>query len=306
VEAYVSIFNNVDRMGDRVIKGAFTKSLAEWRARKQRIPVTWMHGEGIRDVVGSVTSAVEDDIGLRVTMQLDMNTNEDARTLFDAIKSGSISQYSFGYRVLKSRAGKDGALELVDLDLLHVSPVISGANADTRTISAKQHGWRPPVLDEQHLLGRALDAQVADFETLRTRPTTRVDTTDAQVKAMLDAMPKPKPKPKSRAHVVAGSSVFATGSAAVGGYLHCAGPDCPTLVDLDARPSGYCPEHAHLEAREVVRMNASGSFDIINPRAVVSDIDVQIARAEQHVERLRNERAKTCARFGLDTGTGVA
>lgn len=41
--ALVSVFGNVDHGGDRVMPGAFTKSLARWEASGDPIPVIWNH-----------------------------------------------------------------------------------------------------------------------------------------------------------------------------------------------------------------------------------------------------------------------
>jgi hypothetical protein len=42
-EALVSVFGNIDHGGDRVIKGAFAKSLGKWEAKGDPIPVIWNH-----------------------------------------------------------------------------------------------------------------------------------------------------------------------------------------------------------------------------------------------------------------------
>jgi Caudovirus prohead serine protease len=42
-EAIVSVFGNVDLVGDRVVKGAFKSSLKRWRESDDPIPVIWSH-----------------------------------------------------------------------------------------------------------------------------------------------------------------------------------------------------------------------------------------------------------------------
>lgn len=42
-EALVAVFDNVDGQGDRVLDGAFQKSLQEWRLSGAPIPVIWQH-----------------------------------------------------------------------------------------------------------------------------------------------------------------------------------------------------------------------------------------------------------------------
>jgi hypothetical protein len=42
-EALVAVFGNVDKGGDRIMPGAFTKTLAAWRASGDPVPVIWSH-----------------------------------------------------------------------------------------------------------------------------------------------------------------------------------------------------------------------------------------------------------------------
>jgi HK97 family phage prohead protease len=45
-EATVAVFNNVDKGGDRIIPGAFAKTLAQWEASGDPIPVIFNHDWG--------------------------------------------------------------------------------------------------------------------------------------------------------------------------------------------------------------------------------------------------------------------
>jgi hypothetical protein len=45
-EALVAVFNNIDKGGDRILAGAFTKTLAAWRASGDPVPVIWSHEWG--------------------------------------------------------------------------------------------------------------------------------------------------------------------------------------------------------------------------------------------------------------------
>jgi phage head maturation protease len=80
VQALVAVFGNVDRQGDRIMPGAFTRSLEEWRQRGTKIPVLWMHSDRLNDVVGTVDKASETEEGLQVTMQLAVDDSPEART----------------------------------------------------------------------------------------------------------------------------------------------------------------------------------------------------------------------------------
>jgi HK97 family phage prohead protease len=137
-EALVSVFGNVDRGGDRMVKGAFTRSLAE----KGMPPVVWSHMWDVPPV-GTVTSAEETDEGLLVKGRLFVGPDEDhavARQVYTAMKNGALKEFSFGYETVDSREVKsDGETvrELLDVDLFEVGPTLVGMNPDTRLVGVK-------------------------------------------------------------------------------------------------------------------------------------------------------------------------
>ncbi len=100
---YAAIFDTPDRGGDIVRKGAFA------RAAKAGIPLLWQHDQSRR--IGYVESLSEDDRGLRVIAQIDVET--------EGVHTGA--GLSFGYRVRSARRGE--FRELTDLDLIEVSIV---------------------------------------------------------------------------------------------------------------------------------------------------------------------------------------
>jgi Escherichia/Staphylococcus phage prohead protease len=137
IEAYVSVFGNVDKAGDRVMRGAFTRSLQKWRESGRRIPVIWAHSWGdIDSHIGYVIDAMEDETGLRLAMKFDLTEPRAAR-IFQLIKERRISQYSFSYDILRERMAEDGATELLELDLLEAGPCLLGMNPETFTVSVK-------------------------------------------------------------------------------------------------------------------------------------------------------------------------
>jgi HK97 family phage prohead protease len=136
--AVAAVFGNVDRDGDRIIKGAFRDTIQAWQRTGRRVPLHWNHSPDPGDIVGSVepSSMVETDQGLVVAGQLDLDDNERARKAWRAAKTGSIG-LSFGYLVTKSRKGSDGANELVAVDLFEISMTPAPANPQTRILEMK-------------------------------------------------------------------------------------------------------------------------------------------------------------------------
>jgi len=137
-EAVVSVFGNVDRVGDVVVPGAFKASLE----RDPHPPIGWMHDDSIPPI-GIATEAVETPEGLRIKARLFLDDHPIARQVHAGLMSGAIKQFSFGYHVtdqaFSERDGKRVRL-LKELELFEASPVWVGANPATRLVGAKRGG----------------------------------------------------------------------------------------------------------------------------------------------------------------------
>lgn len=153
VEALVATYD-VDSSGDRIVPGAFTKSLDEWGASDDRIPFIWSHMHNDLDAyLGEVLEAKETEEGLWVKAQLDMDDPKAAKA-FRLIKGGRVRNYSFAYEVVdggpaddeeKQKAG--GETLLRELKLYEVGPCLIGMNQQTRTLVAKSLALKEAVSD---------------------------------------------------------------------------------------------------------------------------------------------------------------
>jgi HK97 family phage prohead protease len=152
VEAVASVFGNVDLVGDRVVPGAFQKSIAEWKGKNARgrfLPFTDEHDWSRLGRIGKVIDLAETEEGLKVTAQLFME-QESARDVYGQMKEGVVGEFSFAYDVVKERKAKDGANELVELAILDIASTLHGANPETRLVSIKTD---ETTADEWHVKG---------------------------------------------------------------------------------------------------------------------------------------------------------
>jgi len=160
-QAIVSVFGNVDLQGDRVVPGAFQKSLKTWRSKGDPIPVIWSHDWLNPDAhIGFVDPQDAIEIagdqkgeaggGLLVKGTMDIH-KPFAAQVFDLLKERRVKEWSFAYDIDREEKAEDGANELLELTLLEVGPCLKGANPDTYTVSAKA------VLETE--LEEAYDAQ---------------------------------------------------------------------------------------------------------------------------------------------------
>ena len=141
-QALVSVFGNVDRGGDRIMPGAFAESLERWRKSGDPVPIIWSHEWQTPDAhigVADPHDVVETDRGLLVRGKLDIDDNDIARRVYKLMSRRSLKEFSFGYSVPPGgeRRAKDGANELIELDLVEVGPTLKGMNPATELHSVK-------------------------------------------------------------------------------------------------------------------------------------------------------------------------
>lgn len=138
-EAIVSVFGNVDYQGDKVLKGAFTKSLQKWRESGDPIPVIFSHDwQDPFAHIGKADPALaeETDVGLKLVGSLDVHKPYAAQ-VFDLLKERRIREWSFSYDVIDEKMQTDRSNELRVVDLIEAGPTLKGANDQTVTIGVK-------------------------------------------------------------------------------------------------------------------------------------------------------------------------
>lgn len=137
VRAYVSIFNNIDRANEMIIKGAFEQSLA-----KKLPKVVWSHDW--QQPIGKVITAVEDEKGLLVEFEI-LKTIQKGAEAIELLKAGAVDEFSIGYNVEDYEFKTINGIEVVvlkKLELFEVSPVLVGCNPDTELLSIKGLGTK--------------------------------------------------------------------------------------------------------------------------------------------------------------------
>lgn len=130
ISGYASLFDVVDGAGDRILPGAFRKSL---RARgASRIAMLWQHDQ--TQPIGRWEHIYEDTKGLRVIGRLAKGASlgRDAAAL---LASGALNGLSIGFHARNAvrRADQKGIRLLSEIDLWEVSlvtfPQMDGARA---------------------------------------------------------------------------------------------------------------------------------------------------------------------------------
>lgn len=182
VLAYASTFDRVpDSYGDVVARGAFAKTLADWQASGNPIPLLFGHRtDDPRMNLGAVIEAEEDERGLKIRARFD-EENEIAQYTRKLVKEGRLTKLSFAYDTLDSApvvlADGTRANELRELKLYEVSLVPIPANQMTEVIEAKD-GEHESIME-----ALAEDVSVSDAEGV-AEPVAKSD--EVEVKAPSD------------------------------------------------------------------------------------------------------------------------
>lgn len=153
IEAIVAVFGNVDLAGERILSGAFSKSLSV------KLPKgIWMHNTELpvaktieaRELEAGdalLPDHLKDLGGLYVKAQFNLNTQR-GKDAYEDLKFGTVDEFSIGYQVLNSEL-KEGVRELTEIELYEWSPVLVAANRATSLLSMKKFDDHVTTLDSE-------------------------------------------------------------------------------------------------------------------------------------------------------------
>lgn len=133
---YGAVFGNKDAYGDIIAPGAFTKSLADYRAKGRMPAMLWQHDSD--KPIGVWTEMREDARGLYVEGRLLTGDVPKAREAHALLKAGALSGMSIGFlpQVWEWDEKKD-VRTLKEIDLWEVSLVTFPANDEARVADVK-------------------------------------------------------------------------------------------------------------------------------------------------------------------------
>ncbi len=131
-EGYAAVFGNIDRGGDIIEEGAFTKTLLE----QKEFPLTWFHD--LRDILG-IVKAEQDNFGLKVWGNLNLAV-QSAKEKYALLKQKAIKAMSIGYDAVKILWENDSSVrKLKELKLYEVALVPYGMNELAEVTAVKSH-----------------------------------------------------------------------------------------------------------------------------------------------------------------------
>lgn len=139
VEAYVSIFDNIDLVGDIIRRGAFSESL------NAKMPKgVWMHNWD--EPIAKTLKAFEDEKGLFIRGQFNLETQRGKEAYSD-IRFGIIDEFSIGFKILDYEWDEQDNRIIKKVKLYEWSPVLAGANPATELVSVKDEKKEERMID---------------------------------------------------------------------------------------------------------------------------------------------------------------
>jgi uncharacterized protein len=172
---------SLDHGGDVIRKGAFARTLANWRASKKQKPIPLIDQHGymsVNQILGRMIEAEETEDGLLATFQMIAN-DPNAEAAFRRVKDGVVTGLSIGYEPVVSEAPSEEERRrgiwryLKEVKLREVSLVIWPMNDDARvdTESAKAliarlrgKSLTDPERSELEAIRDAIDALLASTD----------------------------------------------------------------------------------------------------------------------------------------------
>ncbi|VAV95988.1 Gene Transfer Agent prohead protease [hydrothermal vent metagenome] len=150
-EGYASIFDTVDGSGDQVLRGAFTKSLADRGVANIRM--LFQHDPA--QPIGTWLDIRQDVKGLYVRGRLSMDVQRSAE-LAGLLRDGAIDGLSIGFKTIKARRDqKTGIRQLLTVDLWEISLVTFPMLTSARVASLKAHKALAVQTPAAHRAGRS-------------------------------------------------------------------------------------------------------------------------------------------------------
>jgi Escherichia/Staphylococcus phage prohead protease len=135
---YAAVFDNVDYYRDVIRPGAFTATIADWKARGMLPPILWQHNP--QCPIGPHLDMYEDEKGLYVHGKLLVNEIQLAREAHALLKNKVISGLSIGFDVAEEGMqydGKTNIWNLTKVDLWEDSLVTFPANDQAQVEEVK-------------------------------------------------------------------------------------------------------------------------------------------------------------------------
>ena len=139
ISGYCAIFGNIDKVGDVLVQGCFSKSIQDRgpeSTANDKIVLLWQHDR--KEPIGKITVLKEDSRGLYFEAVID--DVQRGNQALKQLESGTLNQFSIGYSYVWDNCEFDcdhDVLIVKEVILYEISVVTIGCNAETEYLGLK-------------------------------------------------------------------------------------------------------------------------------------------------------------------------
>jgi HK97 family phage prohead protease len=176
ISGYAAIFGNIDKAGDMLIKGCFSRSIQERgpeTSANDKIAFLWMHD--MSEPIARITVLKEDDRGLYFEAVVD--DVDRGNQALKQLESGTLNQFSIGYRYVWENCEYDSDKEcfiVKEVILYEISVVTIGCNGETEYLGLKTIETVEQYEDEYKNLNDELDSVLNQVNKVKQQKIQRI------------------------------------------------------------------------------------------------------------------------------------
>jgi len=155
IEGFAAFYNNIDSYGDKILYGAFKKTISE----NAFFQLFYNHLTWDTLPIGKTIMVEETKQGLRFQAKLSATTM--GKDVYILIKDGVLNSTSIGYITIKENITDEGIRELKEIKLLEISVVFRPAN-DKAVIT----GVKSEDIEGFEKRFNEIESQIAELKSL--------------------------------------------------------------------------------------------------------------------------------------------
>jgi len=155
---YASTWDVIDQDNDKIVKGAFSKSLRENGVDSLSPRIFHLYQHDITQLLGRPSVLREDEVGLYFETKIaNTQLGNDVLNLY---KEGIINEHSIGFQTVK-QANRGSFNEIQEVKLYEFSTVTFGSNANTPFLGFKSQFESETSINEQFdKVGKMLKGEI--------------------------------------------------------------------------------------------------------------------------------------------------
>lgn len=165
IKGFASTYDNVDRGGDVIRRGAFNQSIKRHEDDKRPVRMFFQHNNMFPIGMFPIDQVSDNEKGLFVVGHINLDADKGAST-YALVKQGAISDMSIGYSINKAFTDAEGAFNLTDINLWEISLVSEPMNPEATILEVKSADKLETIRDVEHFLKSKSSLSAYEVKTI--------------------------------------------------------------------------------------------------------------------------------------------